>query len=32
MPEVDKHLESKKASRAKGLAIKLAEISPGGTV
>lgn len=28
----DKHLESKKASRAKGLGIKLAKISPGGTV
>jgi len=28
----DKYLESKKASRAKGLGIKLARISPGGTV
>ena len=28
----DKYLESKKASRAKGLGIKLAKISPGGTV
>jgi hypothetical protein len=28
----DKHLESKKASRAKGLGVKLAKISPGGTV
>jgi len=28
----DKYLESKKASRAKGLRIKLAKISPGGTV
>jgi hypothetical protein len=28
----DKYLESKKASRAKGLLIKLAKISPGGTV
>jgi hypothetical protein len=28
----DKHLASKKASRAKGLGIKLAKISPGGTV
>jgi len=27
----DKYLESKKASRAKGLGIKLAKISPGGT-
>ncbi|MBI1373345.1 MAG: hypothetical protein GC159_11495 [Phycisphaera sp.] len=30
--EADKYLESKKASRAKGLGIKLAKISPGGTV
>jgi len=30
--EVDKYLESKKASRAKGLGIKLTKISPGGTV
>ena len=29
---VDKYLESKKASRAKGLGVKLAKISPGGTV
>ena len=29
---VDKYLESKKASRANGLGIKLAKISPGGTV
>ena len=29
---VDKYLESKKASRASGLGIKLAKISPGGTV
>ena len=28
----DKYLESKKTSRAKGLGIKLAKISPGGTV
>ena len=28
----DKYLESKKASRAKGLGIKMAKISPGGTV
>jgi hypothetical protein len=28
----DKYLESKKASRAKGLGIKLAKISPGGAV
>jgi hypothetical protein len=28
----DKHLESKKASRAKGLGVKLAKIDPGGTV
>jgi hypothetical protein len=28
----DKYLESKKASRAKGLGIKLTRISPGGTV
>lgn len=27
----DKHLESKKASRSKGLGIKLVKISPGGT-
>ena len=27
----DKYLESKKASRAKGLGIKLARLSPGGT-
>jgi len=27
----DKYLESKKASRSKGLGIKLAQISPGGT-
>ena len=27
----DKYLESKKASRAKGLGIKVAKISPGGT-
>ncbi|HUU94582.1 MAG TPA: hypothetical protein VM487_02495 [Phycisphaerae bacterium] len=27
----DKYLESKKASRAKGLGIKLAKISPGGS-
>ena len=29
---VDKYLESKKASRAKGLGIKLAKISPGATI
>jgi hypothetical protein len=28
----DKYLESKKASRVKGLGIKLAKISPGGTI
>ena len=28
----DKFLESKKASRAKGLGIKLVKVSPGGTV
>jgi len=28
----DKYLESKKAARSKGLGIKLAKISPGGTV
>ena len=28
----DKYLESKKASRVKGLGIKLAKINPGGTV
>jgi hypothetical protein len=28
----DKYLESKKASRGKGLGIKLAKLSPGGTV
>ena len=28
----DKYRESKKASRAKGLGIKLAKVSPGGTV
>jgi len=28
----DKYLESKKASRSKGLGVKLAKISPGGTV
>ena len=28
----DRYLESKKASRAKGLGIKLAKIAPGGTV
>ena len=28
----DKHLASKQASRAKGLGVKLAKISPGGTV
>ena len=27
----DKYLESRKASRAKGLGIKLAKVSPGGT-
>ena len=27
----DRYLESKKASRSKGLGIKLAKISPGGT-
>ena len=27
----DKYLESKKASRAKGLGMKLVKISPGGT-
>jgi len=27
----DKYLESKKASRAKGLGIKIAKISPGGS-
>ena len=27
----DKYLESRKATRAKGLGIKLAKISPGGT-
>jgi len=27
-----KYLESKKASRVKGLGVKLAKISPGGTV
>lgn len=27
----DKHLESKKASRVKGLGIKLVKVSPGGT-
>ena len=27
----DKYLESKKASRSKGLGIKLVKISPGGT-
>ena len=27
----DKYLESKKASRTKGLGVKLAKISPGGT-
>jgi len=27
----DKYLESKKASRSKGLGIKLAKISPGGS-
>ena len=28
----DKYLESKKAARKKGLGVKLAKISPGGTV
>lgn len=28
----DKYLESKRASRAKGLGVKLTKISPGGTV
>jgi len=28
----DKYLESKKASRVKGLGIKIAKINPGGTV
>lgn len=28
----DKYLESKKASRARGLGVKLAKIVPGGTV
>ena len=28
----DKYLESKKASRTKGLGVKLTKISPGGTV
>lgn len=28
----DKYLESKRASRAKGLGVKLAKISPGGAV
>ena len=28
----DKYLESKKASRAKGMGIKLTKLSPGGTV
>jgi len=28
----DKYLESKKASRSKGLGIKLVKVSPGGTV
>lgn len=28
----DKYLESKKASRAQGLGIKIAKISPGGAV
>ena len=28
----DKYLESRKASRGKGLGVKLAKISPGGTV
>ena len=30
--EADKYLESKKASRSKGLGIKLVKLSPGGTV
>ena len=30
--EADKYLAAKKAARAKGLGIKLAKISPGGTV
>jgi hypothetical protein len=28
----DKYLESKKASRSKGLGVKFAKLSPGGTV
>lgn len=28
----DRYLESKKASRSKGLGIKLAKLAPGGTV
>jgi len=28
----DRYLESKKASRSKGLGVKLAKVSPGGTV
>ena len=28
----DKYLESKRASRAKGLGVKLAKVTPGGTV
>lgn len=28
----DKYLESKKATRSKGLGVKLAKIAPGGTV
>ncbi len=28
----DRYLESKKASRSKGLGVKLVKISPGGTV
>lgn len=28
----DKYLESKKASRSKGLGLKLVKLSPGGTV
>jgi hypothetical protein len=28
----DKYLESKKASRARGLGVKFAKLSPGGTV
>jgi len=28
----DKYLESKKASRSKGLGVKLVKVSPGGTV